>query len=237
MDTFSHPIPVSDLIPSDSAVAEALSLSAAKKLRDGLGSPANVKADLKFSGRKFLEKANIDRATNCIVLSITPNVFTSLDAIGRLIPFTSESYIEGLDRLLLRKLRAGSTDLETKPAQAPATLPAAITPPSKPVEATIDIQVKLDKVKEHVLSSIGDDKQKARGLKFEVAKILYSGEDSSTALASVKTGQISLVIASGGSKIVFSEDFIQANQVELLRALSQKDLFFLDGKLSSIITK
>ena len=219
MVDFRHTFPVLALIPDEKTVADIIPLGAASKLREILARPPKQVSDVTGSARKFLESATISCADNTLTLVLAKEKFATLDSITSLLPYTTATYIENLDRLLLRNLR--TPEANKKPIEK-----------VKIKEATRGVKIPLAALKDTILSWATEGILEPKALKLSVARALF--EENLGGDIPVKTNNISLNITSEGGWIVITADFFNGAKDEILCGMPKKTLVALDGKLTNI---
>jgi len=220
MSTFNFPFSAANLAPSPEFIVAALSLPAAKKLRASLCEPAEKQKAFSLPGRKAFSGAQTIPTEGGIKFILSEDAFSGVDGAIRLIPFTHQSFVETLDRLLFRKLRTGKV---TATEAAPSA-------------ASQGIELPVTAIKDAILSWASSGEIDPKMLKLETAKALFN-EAKTEHPQPIKPHDVQLAFTDIGACLEIEPAFFQGNLPPIFSAIPTKHLVSLDSKLTAIAFK
>ena len=248
MKSFVYTINPVQFLPNPDTFVASLSNTDAKFLRGDILSKTPV-SDFTLPAKSFIKSVQMEPGTGDISVEIIIGDAIPQRLSKSALSLAPASYLEKIDLLLFRKLRADAPPAPAKTiAATPAkTIPSAATPSAQtavPIvtkneakqDATTSITIPASAVKDRLLEMIDESKINPLQLRKEIAKLLNAGKKSSEN-RQLKGDGFVISVTQKGFSLTLSDGFFTKNLAALLSGMQAKTLLSIENKAGTLIFK
>lgn len=232
MSSFKHAFSAADMIPSPDLIVGGLTAAIALKIRGVLAHPGASGKEMTLSTRKTFDRISVSAGRDSLEFFLAGNAFAEADKLVYLLPFTPESFIENLDRLILRKLRgkAQSVGGESDKTVIKSSKSRGSSPS---VEDLPRIALPFSALTKAVIGWAEAGEIDAKLVKLMAAKALFKGKDSHDDIG-IRVSDARISIGAEGAFLILDHGFFTCNMRQILSAMPSKLLGVLDKNLTRI---
>ena len=221
------------MVPEPELIVGGLTDVIALKIRGVLANPSVADKEITLASRKTFDKISVSKNFGSLEFFLAGNAFAEAEKLVYLLPFTPESFIENLDRLILRKLRGKQAPSKPAP-EKPAAKAKELQNESPADETKVPrIELPFATLTKAIIGWAKDGDIDAKLVKLMAAKALFKGKEAIGA-AAVRVADARISIASDGAFLVLDSGSFTCNMRPILSAMPSKQLGILDKNLTRI---